>query len=250
MRTESFNRAVIIGSATAGGSVFLIAIGMTIFIVIDRRRRAHKAGQEDDSPSLIEKGPDVPAPPRPRRPATGLVAAEPLYTTSFLSQAESADKRDRDSWVQVTPRRMTDGSVTSTIPRGPRSVDQSSFQSTDIERMLNMATLQSQNSVNRKNATDFSLDNPLTPESSAPTTSERHQRRPSDVPADLGSDRSSADSLSNPFASEVSLVDPTLFSRQRPRQGLPISRPEYLGDKEWAETDEKGESGMVYGIAR
>ena len=185
----------------------------------------------------------------------GLVATDPLYTTNFLSQAESVEKGDTDSWIQVTSgRRMTDDSLASTLPGGSRSVDRASFQSTDIERMLNMATLRSQISLSRKNATSFALDTPITLEEpySAPASNERHKRKPSDVPADFGSDRSSADSLSNPFASEVSLVDPALFSRQRPKEELPISRAEPPGDKsnEGLEGGEKGDSSLVYGIAR
>ncbi|KAF8967175.1 hypothetical protein BDZ97DRAFT_1805529 [Flammula alnicola] len=212
--TPIVSRSVIIGSATGGTAVVLIALFMVIFVVRDHRRRRQRNGLQFD-PSLMERGPDnekaspnvglfARYTPRPSSNGTnnGMVS-DPIYTsTSFLSPSKSKMNRDSmASWAQVIPEDQqypTLKAATSSLPsprivvQSPQSSDRLSLESLDIEGMLNMATLQSENyAVSRKNS-DASVLGPMirspsltvpTPTFLRPETSRRHLRNPSDVPA-------------------------------------------------------------------
>ncbi|KDR82882.1 hypothetical protein GALMADRAFT_220878 [Galerina marginata CBS 339.88] len=243
------SRPVIIGSATGGSVVLLIALCMVVFIVRERRR-TRKEQNYDFDPTRMEKQPedekrsvrDVRSPPLATSPS-GTVT-NPIYTSnSFLSPTKSNYARaSMASWAQVIPEDQkypaSPVSPSRIVVHSPRSFGRMSLESLDIEGMLNMATLQSEVTASRKNSEATILAH-VVPSPSAtlavptqtflrPDASLRHQRNPSNVP--MGFDSLAFERYSaNPFDGRTSITPSLLQDSLRPSRptgsvlGLPTS---------------------------
>ncbi|KAF9556732.1 hypothetical protein CPC08DRAFT_820277 [Agrocybe pediades] len=239
------SRALVIGGATGGAVVVLIALSMVIFVVRDRRRR--QLPLQLSSPSQLENQPEVnekavtsgnftrPVSPKNPQNPRGTVF-NPIYATNpaFLSPTNSKYQRgSMASWAQRIPEDQR-SRISSIKPPSPalqssRSEERLSIESLDIEGMLNMATLQAENLPrSRKNSevTIYGHIIPLhTPTLVVPTVSrsktqisERHLRNPSDVPAGPDSMAFSGYSV-NPFDGHASITPSIL------QDNLVISKP-------------------------
>lgn len=249
-------RNVIIGSVVGGAALFLIAIAMVIFAVMDRRRR-RKIIRSGFEPSAMDKTMDIEKrsditrvpPQRPQRSTDSGVVANPIYTTdSFLSLGKPKEGRNAMAYrPQRVPedQRYSNPASTSSPTLSSRIVvvspsasdrpERQSLESLDIEGMLNMAMLQSENSSASRKNSGASILGPIMRaplETSPPPmflrseTSRRQLRSvPSDVSPDPASMAFSGYSV-NPFDSQdVVFQEPlrTGDSFRSPNGGLPRS---------------------------
>lgn len=262
----------------------LIALAMIIFVIRDRRRRRKnqldvETSQWEKSIMEEEKSQQV-SNSRGNSPGPGGTVANPIYAvnSSFLSPTNSKFQRgSMSSWVQVvsedhkvaasTQVGSPQSSSSRILVQSPRSENRVSLQSLDIEGMLNMATLQSENNPSRKNSTGTvqplatlspspSLAIPV-PTYLAPDSTTFHRRDPSDVPAGPVSMTFSGYSV-NPFDSGRNSITPSILesslrtSRPVGGVGLPVN-PRDVGSPSKVRVL-SGASGRSssdwYGIAR
>ncbi len=229
---------------------------MVIFVVMDRRRRRQiiSSGFEPsamDKSMDMEKGGSIArAPPQSRQGHTNSgVVANPIYTTdSFLSLGKPNEVQDalayRPQRVREDQRYSIPVSASSPVlssrivvvsPPASDRPERQSLESLDIEGMLNMAMLQSENSsASRKNSYASVLGPvvrvPL--ETTPPATflrSETSRRQLRSVPSDVSPDPTSmafSGYSVNPFDSQdVVFQEPlrTGDSFRSPDGGLPRS---------------------------
>ncbi|KAH9480624.1 hypothetical protein JR316_0007224 [Psilocybe cubensis] len=278
------SKAIIIGSAIGGSVVALVALSIIIFIIRDRQRRRKMIAADVETSQWKKKISEEwktqqISNSKRNSPIQGGIVANPIYAvhSSFLSPTNSKFQRiSSDSWVQVASvdRRLPESNQHGSpqpssriLVQSPRSEDRVSLQSLDIEGMLNMATLQSENNQSRKNSvgTVQLLSNlPSSPSLAVPVptylsteTSSFHRRDPSDVPAGPVSMSFSGYSV-NPFDPERNSVTPpglenTLRS-SRPIGGVGLpGNPRDVGksSKGRAASTYSGRSSSDwYGIAR
>jgi len=191
---------------------------MAIFIVRDRRRCRKIQGAKQLPPMVLDDEESSSAQGQfPNYPANRAVN-NPIYTTtSFFSSTRSNYSRGSiASWSQIAPEDQRYPS--NSIPLPSKDIVQvpRSLQSLDIEGMLNMATLQSDESSSRKNSEATPLGPPsvtvLGPTFLRPGTNLRHFRNPSDVPVGPNSMAFSEYSV-NPFEGHESNLNDGPFAR-------------------------------------
>jgi len=203
-------------------------------------------------PAQMERGPaneTRKAGPSNQAPPSAGMVSNPIYTAKgFDSPTRSNKSRRMDSmasWAQVIPEdqrhpaSQPSESMSSPgleAPRSPRSPDNLSLQSLDIEGMLNMATLQSEAYSSRKNSEATILGASVPPPIRSientylqPQDRDlRHMRNPSDVPGgpdSMAFSGYSVGSFSNERASTVSSIlnTPGYLKLARGSIGLPGS---------------------------
>jgi len=225
---------------------------MMVFIARDRRRRRSRRLSFD--PAQMEKplrndtlSPTPSRLPGPALSSAGMVS-NPIYTSEpFGSPTKSTvmKRGSMASWAQVVPDDQrypgSPSSVLSSPTRiramSPRSDDNVSLQSLDIEGMLNMATFQSE-TYSRKNssATILGPDGVPAPILRPPGTAymgsqrlspgTRHMRGPSDVPAgpdSMAFSRYSAESRYSRYSNDPFTGDRTSVT------GSVLNEPVYGG---------------------
>lgn len=256
---------------------------MIIFIVRDRRRRRRMAADVETSQwekNILEeeKTQQISSSER-NSPVPGGMVANPIYAvnSSFLSPTNSKFQRgSMSSWVQVVSEdRKVQASTQAGSPQSssrilvqsPRSENRVSLESLDIEGMLNMATLQSENNPSRKNSAgtvQLLANLPPSPSLAVPVpaylaaeSTGYHRRDPSDVPAGPVSMTFSGYSV-NPFDSGRNSITPSVLENNlRPSRpvggvGLP-GNPRDVGkpSKGRVLSGSSGRSSSDwYGIAR
>ncbi|KAG6850344.1 hypothetical protein H0H93_014617 [Arthromyces matolae] len=215
--TMKTSMLAIIGASIGGGVVVLIGICVVVFIIRERRRRRQREADLEFNPVIIEKGPiefseklspPTPVPPMPTPTPTGddqRLLRDPPYTRGKYTSTATMS-----SWSQPPPDDLPVSASRRTSEVYEVQDNAVSFESLDIEGMLNMASVQSSRTSNQ---TEEPAPYGSPPTSPRPKNKEsrRHIRDPSSM--------ASAISL-------TSVVDPFTDStaKRQGQVGIPPSR--------------------------
>lgn len=206
----------------------LIAVGMIIFILRERKRR-HRKSIDFDPSRLTRMAKDERILHPPSFTDRSGVISNPIYTRDdFLSPTKPTHPRGSlASWSQDVPedqRLSAKDNPPSNRDEGERQLgERASLRSLDIEGLLNLATYQSDNPIRQVSG--------LVPLEPAFNISHRHLGVPSDVPMDLTASRDFSSFSDNPFNNEGRVSQPQsqyftpISSRVRP---LPAVPPAFL----------------------